>query len=136
VREATATHEAALAAARDVARRRADLARRKAGLGTEFQKRAGAHTQGVDEAETHRMQAVVDAARAVLAARGRIVDVPRSARDEILRADDRVAAAVRDLERQVRAVDSYDRSAVTTGLAIGAGAIAAVLLFLLLVSTR
>jgi hypothetical protein len=129
---AAAGRAAAEAASREIARRRTDLARRQASLDAEFQKRSGAHVHGVDEAESHRTQAAVDAARAVLAARGRVVDVPRAQREELSQADDRVAAAARELERHVRAVDSYDRSALTTGLAIVAGAVASVLLILLL----
>ena len=136
VTESEAVVAAAEVVGKDIARRARDVERRRAVLATEAQKQLGAHSQGVNEAEAHRSEAVVEAARSVLAARGRVADVPGSTLDAIARADEAVAGRARDLERHVRALDAYDRDGMKKGVTAALAILAAVMIVLLVVLGR
>ncbi len=114
--EAKAALETKEAADEDVARRMRDVERRRTALATEAQKRLGAQTHSVTEAEAHRAEAMIEAARGVLAAKGRVVDVPATTLEAIAAADADVESCARELERYVRALDAYDADAMKNGV--------------------
>jgi hypothetical protein len=130
--DAAAAASAAVAAAeatgREVARRARDVERRRTALAADSRKQLGAHSQGVEEAETHLLVATAEAARGVLAARGRLVDVPGGMLEAIQAADKAVAGAARELTRHVLALDAHDHDGLKTGLMTAFGVLAAVLL--------
>ncbi len=114
--EARAVLESREATGQEIARRAREVDRRRAAFASEAQDRWGAQNQGVVEAEAHRTEALVEAARGILAARGRLVDVPIATLDAIAAADAEVAACARELERHVRAIDAYDRDGMKKGV--------------------
>jgi hypothetical protein len=127
---AKASVASAEAVGKELQRRGRDVERRRAALAAEARKQIGAHSRGVNEAEAHRSEAVTDAARAVLAARGRVVDVPAATLDGIERADATVAARARELERHVRALDAHDVDAMKKGLVAASAIVFAAILLL------
>jgi hypothetical protein len=129
--EARAVLDSREAADQELARQARNVDRHRSALASEAQDRMGAQSQTVVEAEAHRTEALVEAARGVLAAKGRLVDVPAATLDAVAAADTDVAAAARDLERHVRAIDAYDREAVKKGII---AAIAALILLVFAVA--
>jgi hypothetical protein len=126
--EARAVLESREATDQELARRARDVERRRAAFASEAQDRLGVRNQGVMEAETHRKEAIVEAARGILAAKGRLVDVPPTTLDAIAAADAEVAACARELERHVRAIDAYDREGVKNGVIAAITVIAVIVL--------
>jgi hypothetical protein len=126
--EARAVLQSREATDEDNARRAREVDRRRAAFASEAQDRWGAQNQGVVEAEAHRTEALVEAARGILAAKGRILDVSGATLDAIAAADADVAACARELERHVRAIDAYDREGVKNGIISVAAALAVVVL--------
>jgi len=111
-----------------VARRARDVERRRAALAADSRKQLGAHSQGVEEARTHLLRAAAEAARGVLAARGRLLDVPGAMLEAIQAADKAVAGAARELERHVLRRDAYDHDGLKTGVVTALGILLAVVL--------
>jgi hypothetical protein len=128
VATASAGVESAQGTGKALEKRARDLERRRAALAAESRKRIGAHTQSVDEAEAHLLLAAADASRGVLAARGRLVDVPGAMLDAIQAADKMVADRLRELERHVRALDAHDAEGLKTGILTASGILVAVVL--------
>jgi hypothetical protein len=113
--EAEAAHATAEAEGRQVARRLAEASRVRRSLDDEFRKQIGVRSEGVEESERERAQALADVMRRILAGRGRMVDVPKDVLAGIAEADRAVHSGALELEKLVRALDSYDRGAYRRG---------------------
>jgi hypothetical protein len=131
---------AALATARkavdDVQRKMRDVERRRRALDREFETRIGARSASTAEAEARRAALLADAARQVLAAKGRLAVVSDSILDGIARADAEVATRALELEKYVRAAKSYDPDVLKQGIAVGVGAVLALLAAIGVLATR
>lgn len=121
---------------RAIAAKARDLDRLRRALDGEFQKEIGARNEGVTKAEQQRFLAFAELGRKVLAERGRLVDVPPEALDVIARADQAVLDRALELEKYVRAVDTYDAEAMKKGIGILAVTLACVLVALVILAIR
>jgi hypothetical protein len=117
--------------ARQVRRMAREMERTRQALDQEFQKEIGARTQGVSQVDRQRLQAIVAVGCAVLASRGKMVEVADDTLDAISRAEKVVLDRTTSLEKTRRAVSSYDKDAFKQGVAVAAGAVAAVLALIL-----
>ena len=124
VRAAEATHGAADAEGKHLAQRIAEAGRHRRALDDEFKTQIGVRSEGVSETERRRAEVLVEVMRKILAARGRIADVPKETLDGIARADEAVHARALELEKFVRAIDAYDHDAYRRGIIVGAAALA------------
>lgn len=121
---------------RDAERRVTDTERRWKAEERESRRRLGAQSAEVTEAEERRFEALATAGRAVLAGRGRIVDVAKDVLDAIAREDASVVERATELEKHVRAVDAYDPEAFRKGFVVAGGALAALVALLLFAALR
>lgn len=124
VNVATSAHDAAEAEGKRIARRLAEADRVRKALDEEFQKQIGVRTEGVSESERQRAEALAEVMRRLLASHGRFVEIPRDVLDAIQRGDDTVAQKALELEKLVRAIDSYDQNAYQRGLVVMGTALA------------
>ncbi len=131
---AQATLDAASAEQQKVARKLRELDRLKKELDQTFQKQIGARSEGVEAANQQRVDAFASVGRAVLAARGRLVAVPAEILDAITRSEKTVLTRATDLEKTLRALDSYDRNASRNGLTVAVAIVGAVLLAVILLA--
>jgi hypothetical protein len=115
VEAAEAAREAAEIACKRVVRRLAEAVRVRRALDDEFREKIGGRAEGVSESERLRAEALAEAMRAILAARGRIVEIPKETLDALTRADRTVHDRALELEKLVRALDSHDRDAYRRG---------------------
>ena len=93
-----------------------DAERLRRDLDQEFQKEIGTRTAGVSEVNQQRFDAFRKVGREVLRLRGRLVEVPNDALDAMIRAEATASVRHKDLEKSVRALDSYDRAGFKQGL--------------------
>lgn len=114
---------AAQAEERTAARRMRETEKKRRELDREFEKQAGTRTAGVSEAEQERRLALVEVGRKVLAARGRLVEVPDASLDALLAADGAVTERATELETLVQALDAYDPGVVRKGAALVLGVV-------------
>jgi hypothetical protein len=119
-----------------VARTIRDADRRARAQDDAYQKQLGTRSAGVSEVEAERARALADVGLAVLAARGRLVDVPAATLSPIELVDAKVAARALELEKHVRAMDAHDASALRAGIGILAGLVALLLLAILVLALR
>jgi hypothetical protein len=126
--------ERAEEAKRQVERRIREMERRARAQNESFTKQLGTRSAGVAEAEADRARALADVARAVLAARGRLVDVPPGLLAEIERADALVVKRALELEKHVRALDAHDASSLRAGIGLAAAAALLVVVLLLVLA--
>ena len=129
VAETEATFHDAENGARELDKRTRELERQRRALDARFKKQLGVRTGGVTDAEKDRALSLADAARKVLALRGR-TDVPTATLDRIAQGDRVVLERALELEKHVRARNTYDIAAFKRGVAIAAGAALFIVLFL------
>jgi hypothetical protein len=116
--------------ARQLTRKLREVERARRALDQEFQKEIGVRSQGVSEVDRQRLHAFVAVGCAVLASRGRLVDVPDETLDAITRAERVVLDRTIAFEKTLRAMDAYDREAFKQGVMVVAGVVAALLIVL------
>jgi uncharacterized coiled-coil protein SlyX len=110
--------------------------KKRRALDTDFQKQIGVQNQGAVVAARERTAALADVGRAILAARGRIVDVESDVLASVEKADLAVSDAATNIERHVRALDAHDRDAYRRGIVVLVVAIGAVAVLLLILTRR
>lgn len=115
---------------RELGKQTRELDRQRRALDARFKKQLGVRTGGVNDAEKDRALSLADAARKVLALRGRGADVPKATLDRIAQGDRIVLERALELEKHVRARSAYDADAFKRGIVIAAGAALLVVLFL------
>jgi len=122
--------------ARQATRKVREAERVRRALDQEFQKEIGVRSHGVSEVDRQRLDAFVAVGCAVLAARGKLVDVADDTLDSIIRAEAVVLDRMTVLEKTARALDAYDKGLFKQGVALAAAAAAALIVALIVLVTR